>query len=125
MPLYALSFSQHLFISPPIRPHYLPQLEERGESERTGPNPNDNILMGVGSCHPNAYNRLQILRLNEEVGISKELEISEPYPSTKIMWVPKSKVIQLGNNNDLLASSSDILRLYELKRSDTPGSRFI
>jgi len=72
------------------------------------------MLMGVGSCLPNDYNRVQILRLNENVGITKELEINEPYPSTKIMWAPRNTSID--ENTDLLASSSDILRIYQLRK---------
>ena len=72
--------------------------------------------MGVGSYLP-AYNKVQILRMNEFHGITKELEISEPWPPSKILWLPKPEDA-LAPEQDLLATASDILRLYILKRND-------
>ena len=75
--------------------------------------------MGVGSYLP-AYNKVQIIRMNEYRGLTKEFEISEPWPPSKILWLPKPEDA-LPPQQDLLATSSDILRLYILKRNDNSG----
>ena len=75
--------------------------------------------MGVGS-YLEQYNKVQILRMNEQTGITKELEFSEPWPTSKILWLPHPKDA-LDGGRDLLATSSDILRLYFLKQDETDG----
>ena len=96
MPIYALSFSNRVF----------------ADSKQGG----SSILMGVGSYLPQ-YNKLQILRMNGERGLTKEVEINEPWPQSKILWYPRPDE-SFGPGNDLIATSSDILRLYEIHESD-------
>ena len=72
--------------------------------------------MGIGSYLPQ-YNKLQILRMNGERGLTKEVEINEPWPQSKILWYPRPDE-SFGPGNDLIATSSDILRLYEIHESD-------
>ena len=55
--------------------------------------------------------------MNEHQGITKELEIDEPWPATKILWLPKPDDL-FPPNRDLLATSSDYLRLYFLQRDE-------
>lgn len=50
----------------------------------------------------------------------KELEISEPWPATKILWMPKPDDT-FPAQKDLLATSSDYLRLYMLDRDEESG----
>ena len=51
--------------------------------------------------------------------MTKEFEISEPWPPSKILWVPKpEEAFGHGDEQDLLATSSDILRLYVIKKGD-------
>ena len=69
MPIYALSFSNRVF------------------NDRQ--NGGKSILMGVGS-YLAQYNKLQILRMNADRGLTKELEISEPWPQSKILWCPRA-----------------------------------
>lgn len=72
--------------------------------------------MGVGS-YLNRHNKLQILRMNEQHGIQLELEIDEPWPATKILWLPQPDNV-FPQQRDLLATSSDHIRLYFLKRNE-------
>ena len=55
--------------------------------------------------------------MNENAGITKELEIDEPWPASKILWLPKPDDL-FPANRDLLATSSDFLRLYFLQRDE-------
>ena len=92
MPIFALSFSNRSFV------------------DRDG---YKSILMGVGS-YLALFNKVQILRMNEATGITKELEINEPWPQSKILWLPRQEDVGPEPGPDLLATSSDILRLYRL-----------
>jgi len=98
IPIYALSFSNRVFVD-----------QNRDLS----------ILMGVGSYLP-AFNKVQILRMNERHGIVKELEIAETWPISKILWLPKSSE-GLQPEVDFLCTSSDWLRLYPLRRDENDG----
>ena len=73
--------------------------------------------MGVSTFLTQGHNKLQILRMNEHQGITKELEIDEPWPATKILWLPNPEEV-FAPNRDLLATSSDFLRLYFLQRDE-------
>lgn len=62
------------------------------------------------------------MRMNERNGIRKEFEIQEPWPPSKILWMPKPETVFRNEvDGDLLATSSDILRLYPLKRDTIDG----
>ena len=76
--------------------------------------------MGVGSYQAQ-FNKVQILRMNEARGITLELEINEPWPQSKILWLPRQDDLGPEAGPDLLATSSDILRLYRLHVNDETG----
>ena len=61
-------------------------------------------------------NQITILRMNDPVGITKDFQISESYPATKIMFLPRMEE-GFEEGRDLLATSSDILRLYSIGRT--------
>ena len=75
--------------------------------------------MGVGSYLP-AFNKVQILRMNENHGIVKELEIAETWPISKILWLPKQEE-GMQPELDFLCTASDWLRLYPLQRDESDG----
>ena len=94
MPLYSLAFSNRTFA-------------DRDQRE--------NILLAVGS-YMQQLNQITILRMNDPVGITKDFQISESYPATKIMFLPRMEE-GFEEGRDLLATSSDILRLYSIGRT--------
>lgn len=49
--------------------------------------------------------------------MTKELEINEHFPATKILWLPKPDEA-LTAEKDLLATASDYLRLYVLTKDE-------
>lgn len=55
--------------------------------------------------------------MNADRGLTKELEISEPWPQSKILWCPRADD-SVEPERDLLATSSDFLRLYEIYPSN-------
>ncbi|BFU22761.1 wd-repeat protein [Entamoeba histolytica] len=56
-------------------------------------------------------NHIQIVQLNESTdSLEKSAEIDQPYPPTKVMFMPPS----LNQQNDLLMTSGDNLRIYEI-----------
>ena len=56
--------------------------------------------------------------MNDPVGITKDFQISESYPATKILWLPKMDDT-FPADRDLFATSSDILRLYQIHKTNT------
>ena len=94
MPLYSLAFSNRTFTDNCYR---------------------ENILLAVGS-YMQQLNQITILRMNDPVGITKDFQISESYPATKIMFLPRMEE-GFEEGRDLLATSSDILRLYSIGRT--------
>lgn len=98
IPIYALSFSNRV-------------TQDRNREQ--------SILMGVGS-YLQQFNKVQILRMNEHRGMTSEFEISEPWPASKILWIPKPDEA-FAADKDLMATSSDYLRLYVLDRDDESG----
>jgi hypothetical protein len=54
--------------------------------------------------------------MSDPNGISKDFQISETFPATKIMFLPKMEE-GFEEGRDLLATSSDILRLYSIGRT--------
>ena len=73
-------------------------------------NNRESTLLAVGS-YLQQWNQIQILRMNDPQGITKDFQISESYPATKILWLPKMDDT-FPADRDLFATSSDILRLY-------------
>ena len=66
----------------------------------------DNCRLALGSLEKSTNNCIEVVEMNEEC-LTKSASVSQAYPSTKIMWSPSR------NNQNLIASSSDIVRIYE------------
>ena len=56
--------------------------------------------------------------MNDPQGITKDFQISESYPATKIQWLPKMNDM-FPVDRDLFATSSDIIRLYQINKTET------
>lgn len=72
--------------------------------------------MAVGSFIEEYVNQIQILELNRSANNSegefvKLAKFDHPYPATKVMFAPATRVATGGK--DLLATSGDYLRLWE------------
>jgi DDB1- and CUL4-associated factor 7 len=67
-----------------------------------------------GSFLEDYSNYIQIVQLNEQQGKFQNIcTFEHPYPATKTLWNP-----EIDNNktsSDLLATSGDYLRIYEIK----------
>lgn len=73
--------------------------------------------IAIGSFIEDYNNRVDILTFDEEtlsLKIDPNLSFDHPYPATKLMFHPSSPN-SLGKSSDLLASSGDYLRLYEIR----------
>jgi hypothetical protein len=46
------------------------------------------MFLAAGS-YKHDQNYVEVLKLNEETGMSCVLRIEEKYPPTKLMWIPK------------------------------------
>ena len=71
----------------------------------------DFCRLAVGTLEKNLKNRIEIVEMKKEgLGLAK----SEPheFPSTKLMWS------QSESNNNVLAASSDVVRLYKYSEED-------
>nr|AAC18914.1 AN11 [Petunia x hybrida] len=72
--------------------------------------------IAVGSFIEELNNRVELLSFNEEtltLNPIPNLSFDHPYPPTKLMFHPNP----IKSNNDILASSGDYLRLWEVKES--------
>ena len=56
--------------------------------------------------------------MNESNGMQTVLTLDEVYPPTKLRWIPSGALGSQSRNRDILATSSDILRLYDLKKDE-------
>ncbi|TPX49929.1 hypothetical protein SeLEV6574_g01196 [Synchytrium endobioticum] len=75
--------------------------------------------LGLGSFMEEYSNKLQILQLAPKTGDQNLVEIGEadhPYPITKLLWSPYKDA---GLVPDLLATTGDYLRIWELPGSAT------
>ena len=72
--------------------------------------------MAIGSFKEAHSNQVQLIQLNKDnLGyghFTKLYEFDVPYPPTKVMFAPSSLVNY--SNEDLLATTGDYLRLWEL-----------
>lgn len=71
----------------------------------------DNCRLALGTLEKNLNNRIEIVEVQNE---SLELVTTEEheFPNTKLMWSP-------GNNNqNMLAASSEVMRLYKYNEND-------
>lgn len=65
----------------------------------------------LGSYNEDSQNYVSIVKLNSNTGhIEKLHEFEHPYPPTKLMWKPGITA----QGSDILASSSDYIRLYNV-----------
>lgn len=76
------------------------------------------MFLANGSYMPE-QNKVEIIKMNETHGMRNVLTIEEPYPPTKLMWIPTSALGVQSRSRDILATSSDILRIYDLKKDET------
>lgn len=75
------------------------------------------LLIAITSIQP-ANNKFQILEMCERAKtnqITKISEVIEPYPATKIQWLPDP------GEADFFATSSDVLRLYRMAQDQPNG----
>jgi WD repeat-containing protein 68 len=74
--------------------------------------PDQKFRLALGSFTEDYTNKVEIVQLNEEFGdFDKKATFDHPYPATKVMWIPDKS----GTHSDLLATTGDYLRLWELK----------
>ena len=66
----------------------------------------DNCRLALGSLEKNLHNNIEIIEMKDDILKRTTMENQE-FPSTKLMWSPSR------NNQNLLASSSDVIRLYK------------
>jgi WD repeat-containing protein 68 len=67
--------------------------------------------LAVGTLEKNLNNKIEILEINDN-GINFINKEDHEFPSTKLMWSPNS------TSNNILASSSDVVRLYHYSEED-------
>jgi len=92
------------------------------------------IVYGLGwSCRPDKpfrlaassfvedwSNKIEIIQLDEEAGeFHRKAGFDHPYPATKVMWVPDKN----GSLPDLLATSGDFLRIWEVSSDDVVSNK--
>mmetsp|Transcript_24825 Transcript_24825/g.49589 ORF Transcript_24825/g.49589 Transcript_24825/m.49589 type:complete len:335 (-) Transcript_24825:179-1183(-) len=81
--------------------------------------PDKKFRLAIGSFIEEYSNKVQVLQLNEPKGSFVESSVFDhPYPTTKIMWVPD----KVGNRPDLLATTGDYLRIWEVQQSTSSTS---
>lgn len=66
----------------------------------------DSCRLALGSMERSLNNRIEIVEMYEE-NLNRSAIINQEFPSTKLMWSPSR------NNQNLLASSSDVIRIYK------------
>ncbi|KAK8802144.1 hypothetical protein WA158_006538 [Blastocystis sp. Blastoise] len=70
----------------------------------------DSSVVAISSYIEKAANKIEFLDVNEtQSKVTSLFSIDHPYPATKIMWKPN----KTSEKKNVIATSSDILRLYE------------
>lgn len=82
--------------------------------------PEGRFQLALGSFIEEYSNQLHIVQLvkddvNDRHEFIKLSEFEHPYPATKVMWAP-AKMPLSGNTADLLATSGDYLRIWNINR---------
>ena len=76
--------------------------------------------LAAGSFLEDSTNRVEILYFDEDKGhlglASPSLSFQHPFPATKIMFIPDKGV----GRPDLMATSSDYIRIYKVNDEDAP-----
>eukprot|EP00754_Rhynchopus_humris_P018736 Rhum_TRINITY_DN14613_c36_g1::Rhum_TRINITY_DN14613_c36_g1_i1::g.109208::m.109208/K11805/WDR68, HAN11; WD repeat-containing protein 68 len=74
--------------------------------------------LAVSSYVEEYQNRVNIVQLDEEKNeLVTRAQFGHPYPATKVMWLPDQRT----NATDLLASTGDYLRLWEVNPRNKEG----
>lgn len=71
----------------------------------------DSCRLALGSLEKSVNNKIEIVELNNE-GLNLMHSEEHEFPCTKLMWSPNPQ------NNNILAASSDIVRLYKYSEED-------
>jgi len=71
--------------------------------------------LALGSFIEEYNNKVEIVQLNEETQAFETVgeAVNHPYPTTKIMWAPE------GTDKDLLATTGDYLRIWDVDEDGT------
>merc|ERR1712188_327868 len=81
--------------------------------------PDQRFRLALGTFIEDYTNRVNIVKLEPVSGTWQDCgKFEHPYPPTKIMWIPD----EVGNKTDLLATSGDYLRLWEVCGDTDPPS---
>lgn len=102
-PLYALCFSNQQ-----------PFADPRNDNQTT-------MFIAVGSYRP-GQNRVEIIKMDNR-NMKQDFVIREEFPASKVMWIPAGALGIETNSRDILATSSDILRLYDFSKDETCPDR--
>ncbi len=82
--------------------------------------PEGRFQLAIGSFMEEYSNQIHIVQLvkddvNDTHQFIKLSEFEHPYPATKVMWAP-AKMQLSANTTDLLATSGDYLRIWNINR---------
>ncbi|XP_058786673.1 protein TRANSPARENT TESTA GLABRA 1 [Vicia villosa] len=86
----------------------------------SNPNPQHHQRIAVGSFLEEYTNRIDILSFNPDTLSIKpqpSLSFDHPYPPTKLMFHPSTHSTLQKSSSDLLATSGDYLRLWEVREN--------
>jgi DDB1- and CUL4-associated factor 7 len=71
----------------------------------------ENCRLALGTLEKNLSNRIEIVEMGND-GLNLVCKEEHEFPCTKLMWSPSM------NNNNTLAASSDVVRLYKYSEED-------
>lgn len=100
-PAYALAFSSSL------------------SNSHNGPSslPSD-LKLAVGSFETRSENNVTVFKPTPEDGYTPIASAAHAYPATKVGFAPSSLRQKLSHGHDLLATTSDALRLWDVNDQD-------
>jgi DDB1- and CUL4-associated factor 7 len=76
--------------------------------------------LALGSFLEEYNNIVEVVQLDQKTGSFQKIgQCTHPYPPTKLMWSPSSV------QTELLASTSDYLRLWQLREDNTLKERHL
>ncbi|KAL4505903.1 hypothetical protein ABPG72_013664 [Tetrahymena utriculariae] len=82
--------------------------------------PGYNYRIGIGSFLEDVDNQIEIIQLNEEKQMfEKKCSFEHTYPPTKLIWIPDIN----GEYSDILATSGEYLKIWEVKNNETVVSK--
>ncbi|EFC35605.1 predicted protein [Naegleria gruberi] len=71
--------------------------------------------LAIGSFIEEYRNKVDIIKLNNDNILERVAQFEHPYPATKIQFHPSASI----NNPDLIATSGDYLRLWNINNNST------